>query len=189
MGDVNGGEIPLEENDDIPIDVSTKTTDNSRAEINVGNEHVKKIEVLYCELCRYYLPHLEDPEAALQKHCSTRNHLRAYLRYKENQSLKITAEMIHRRDNKDKHPKKDCMFQEEFNNSFPSKYLLKKILNLFTFLAKSVDSDGKRSDSVAKTDDETTDKVWEDTDKDCDQVDQSNIENNNEDEDDTSIER
>lgn len=101
-------EMSLEETDEIPPVETIKTTDTSRTEINVGNEHVKKIEVLYCELCRYYLPHLEDPEAALQKHCSTRNHLRAYLRFKENQSLKITAELIHRRDNKDKHPKKDC---------------------------------------------------------------------------------
>lgn len=45
------------------------------------------------------------------------------------------------------------------------------------------------SDSVAKTDDETIDKVWEDTDKDCDQLEQSNLENNNEDEDDASVER
>lgn len=107
VGDVNGGEFECDEN---IAAAEVKTTDNSHAEINVGNEHVKKIEVLYCELCRYYLPHLEDPDAALQKHCSTRNHLRAYLRYKENQSLKITAEMIHRRDHKEKHPKKDCKF-------------------------------------------------------------------------------
>lgn len=42
---------------------------------------------------------------------------------------------------------------------------------------------------MAKTDDEMSDKMWEDTDKDCDQMDQSNIENNNEDEDETSVER
>lgn len=56
------------------------------------------------------------------------------------------------------------------------------------FVAKSGDSVGKRSESVSKTDDET-DKVWEDIDKDCDQIEQSNIENNNEDEDDASVER
>lgn len=111
VGDVNGGDFSLNEESDENTTVDAKPADTSRAEINVGNEHVKKVEVLYCELCRYYLPHLEDPDAALQKHCSTRNHLRAYLRYKENQSLKITAEMIHRRDfrdHKEKHSKKDC---------------------------------------------------------------------------------
>lgn len=112
VGDVNGGDFSFsEENDETPVE-KTAEVEKPRIErtenVNVGNEHVKKIEVLYCDLCRYYLPHLEDPEAALQKHCSTRNHLRAYLRYKENQSLKITAELIHRRDHKDKHSKKDC---------------------------------------------------------------------------------
>lgn len=110
VGDVNGGEFESDENIGAG---EVKTSDSSHAEINVGNEHVKKIEVLYCELCRYYLPHLEDPDAALQKHCSTRNHLRAYLRFKENQSLKITAEMIHRRDHKEKHPKKDCKHKDK----------------------------------------------------------------------------
>lgn len=108
VGDVNGGDFSINEESDENTVEPVKPAEVTRAEINVGNEHVKKIEVLYCELCRYYLPHLEDPEAALQKHCSTRNHLRAYLRFKENQSLKITAELIHRRDNKDKHTKKDC---------------------------------------------------------------------------------
>lgn len=109
VGDVNGGEFSFNDESDENTAADVKpTADTSRAEINVGNEHVKKVEVLYCELCRYYLPHLEDPDAALQKHCSTRNHLRAYLRYKENQSLKITAEMIHRRDHKEKHSKRDC---------------------------------------------------------------------------------
>lgn len=112
VGDVNGGDFSFnEENDEAPVEkapeVEKPRTERTES-VNVGNEHVKKIEVLYCDLCRYYLPHLEDPEAALQKHCSTRNHLRAYLRYKENQSLKITAELIHRRDHKDKHSKKDC---------------------------------------------------------------------------------
>lgn len=107
VGDVNGGELSLnEESDENTTEI--KAPETTRGDINVGNEHVNKIEVLYCELCRYYLPHLEDPDAALQKHCSTRNHLRAYLRYKENQSLKITAELIHRRDYKEKYPKKDC---------------------------------------------------------------------------------
>ncbi|XP_031632497.1 zinc finger protein on ecdysone puffs-like isoform X2 [Contarinia nasturtii] len=162
VGDVNGGEFSFnDESDENPIDVKSSDV-TSRAEINVGNEHVKKVEVLYCELCRYYLPHLDDSEAALQKHCSTRNHLRAYLRYKENQSLKITAEMIHRRDHKEKHSKKD---------------------------SKSMESDGKHSSSVAKTDDDITDKIWEDAEKDCDQIEQSNLKNNNEDEDDTSVER
>lgn len=103
VGDVDGIHSQNEDSDEnIEPDGSTP-----KAEINVGNEHVTKIEVYYCDLCRFYLPHLEDPEAALQKHCSTRNHLRAYLRFKENQSLKQAAELIHRRDRGEKTPKKD----------------------------------------------------------------------------------
>lgn len=113
VGDVDGSEFSFnDESDDNTKEHSSKPSggeSKSRNEINIGNEHVKKIEVMYCELCRYYLPHLEEPDAALQKHCSTRNHLRAYLRYKENQTLKITAEMIHRRDHEEKQiVKKDC---------------------------------------------------------------------------------
>lgn len=68
------------------------------AEINVGAEHVKRIEVNYCELCRYYLSHHEEYEVSLKKHCGTRGHLRAFLRYKENQTLRLAAEQVHRRD-------------------------------------------------------------------------------------------
>lgn len=104
IGDVDGIHSQDEDSDE---NVEPDASGAPKAEINVGNEHVKKIEVYYCDLCRFYLPHLEDPEAALQKHCSTRNHLRAYLRFKENQSLKQAAELIHRRDRSEKTPKKD----------------------------------------------------------------------------------
>lgn len=56
----------------------------------------------------------------------------------------------------------------------------------FIFIA---DEGRKRSESGTKTDDETLDKMWEDTDKDCEQNEQSANENNNEDEDEASIER
>lgn len=85
----------------------TGDVDATTGEINVGHEHVKKVEVYYCDLCRYYLPHLEDPEASMHKHCMSRNHLRSYLRFKENQTLKQAAELIHRRDRDEKTPKKD----------------------------------------------------------------------------------
>lgn len=103
----------------------SQPADAARSDINVGSDHVKRIEVSYCELCRYYLPHLEDADIALQKHCSTRNHLRAYLRYKENQSLRAAAELIHRRDHEEKQNNKKedgmrrniqtCQFQFQAN--------------------------------------------------------------------------
>lgn len=105
VGDVDGLHFSANEDSDDNID-----GENSKSDFNVGSDHVKKIEVYYCELCRFYLPHLEDPGAAMQKHCSTRNHLRGYLRYKENQSLKQAAELIHRRDREEKTAKKECKF-------------------------------------------------------------------------------
>lgn len=190
VGDVDGSELSLnDESDEHGSENAPKSSENAQAEINVGSEHVKKIEVYYCDLCRFYLPHLEDPEAALQKHCSTRNHLRAYLRYKENQSLKITAEMIHRRDNKEKHSKQDCEWLRTVCRLFWTKIISSsfEISSFENCLAKAGESDSKRPDSAARTDDEAMDKAWEDTDKDCDGNEQ--VENNNEDEDDTSIER
>lgn len=109
VGDVDGSEISY--HDDSDDNATDNKAETSKSEINVGSEHVKRIEVSYCDLCRYYLPHLEDVDVALHKHCSTRNHLRAYLRYKENQSLKAAAELIHRRDHEEKqNVKKECKY-------------------------------------------------------------------------------
>lgn len=79
----------------------------SKPEINVGNEHMKKVEVYYCDLCRFYLPYNEEQEAALKKHCGTRSHLRSYLRYKENQNLRLAAEKIHRRHQEQREAKRE----------------------------------------------------------------------------------
>lgn len=79
----------------------------SKAEINVGTEHMRKVEVYYCDLCRFYLPHNEEQEAALKKHCGTRSHLRSYLRYKGNQNLRLAAEKIHRKHQEQRDAKKD----------------------------------------------------------------------------------
>lgn len=76
---------------------TTAVVKASKPEINVGNEHMKKVEVYYCDLCRFYLPYKEEQESALKKHCGTRSHLRSYLRYKENQNLRLAAEKVHRR--------------------------------------------------------------------------------------------
>lgn len=80
---------------------------SSAQDVNVGNEHVKKVEVYYCELCRYYLPMKEEYEIALRKHCATRSHLRSYLRFKENQNLRAAAEKIHRRHQEQREAKKE----------------------------------------------------------------------------------
>jgi len=68
-----------------------------KQEINVGSEHVKKVEVYYCDLCYIYLPRKEDLEASLKRHCAGRTHLRAYVRHRDDKNLRIQAERIHRK--------------------------------------------------------------------------------------------
>lgn len=155
VGDVD--DIHLHNDDSDENNEPDASTSASKAEINVGNEHVKKIEVYYCDLCRFYLPHLEDPEAALQKHCSTRNHLRAYLRFKENQSLKQAAELIHRRDRGEKTPKKDGK-----NPTFDT-FAFEQHEIHFLFIEGKPSADGKSDTTDASS---AADKAWADGDKD-----------------------
>ena len=69
-----------------------------KTEITLGTEYIKKVEVQFCELCRLYLPHLDQPERAVTIHCRTRNHLQRYVRYRDDRALRSKAEKIHRRD-------------------------------------------------------------------------------------------
>jgi len=69
----------------------------SKHEINLGAEYVKKIEVYFCDLCRLYLPRLDQPERALAIHCRTRTHLQRYVRYRDDRALRSKAEKIHHR--------------------------------------------------------------------------------------------
>lgn len=111
VGDVDGQNddddniaADTDKNDAEKNDTSTTEKSNdgespkkkSKQAIIVGNEHLKKVEVYYCDLCYYYLPHKKDQEAALKMHCNTKSHLRAYVRYRENQNLRLAAEKIHR---------------------------------------------------------------------------------------------
>lgn len=58
----------------------------------VGRDHVKTVEALYCEVCRYFLPKNREPELALRKHCNARSHLRNHLRFIEEEALRQAAE-------------------------------------------------------------------------------------------------
>lgn len=87
------GDIDENENEDS----DEKGEDTINPDINVGAEHVKRVEAFYCDLCHYYLPMNKDPEEALKKHCNIRSHLKNYLRHQEDQSLRLCAEKIHRR--------------------------------------------------------------------------------------------
>ncbi|XP_055686368.1 zinc finger protein on ecdysone puffs isoform X2 [Lutzomyia longipalpis] len=72
-----------------------------KREINVGSEYLKKVETLYCELCRIYLSHRDDQEKVLKEHCGVRSHLRAFLRHKEDRTLRKEAERVHRKQHEE----------------------------------------------------------------------------------------
>lgn len=191
------------ENED---DQSEKKEENSatedirpKTEINVGNEHVKKVEVYYCELCRYYFPLTEDQTTALSKHCGSRSHLRSYLRYKENQNLRLAAEKIHRRQERQEREAKKEKAAGKFYSNCKRRTEVVWEKYFVWCLAKAVKADVEQepNDSVKENnedenDDNVEDKIWADVDKDLGELLQEvgNIEeNDNEDEDSTATER
>lgn len=50
-------------------------------DVDLGAEFVHKVEVLYCEVCRAYLPRFIDEKRAMKMHCWTKTHLRCYFRF------------------------------------------------------------------------------------------------------------
>lgn len=89
-------------------DGDIKEGEEGKEKINVGAEHVKKTEALYCDLCRYYIPLKEEEESVIKKHCATRSHLKAFVRYREDQSLRLEAERIQRKQKEAKEKKKEA---------------------------------------------------------------------------------
>ncbi|XP_057339136.1 uncharacterized protein LOC130676698 isoform X3 [Microplitis mediator] len=63
--------------------------------IKVGVEYIKTVEVQFCDLCKVYLPRNENSERALALHCSTRSHLKRYVRDNDDKALRRQAERIH----------------------------------------------------------------------------------------------
>nr|XP_029725815.1 zinc finger protein on ecdysone puffs isoform X2 [Aedes albopictus] len=87
--------------------------DDTDDETVIGGEHVKKVEVQYCDLCNMYLPRREDPEKMLAMHCKTRSHLKLYIREREDKKLRERAERIHKKKLSDAKAKKDAKKEKE----------------------------------------------------------------------------
>lgn len=54
--------------------------------IIVGEDFVRIVEMLFCDLCHKYLPridHDKDIQSALNEHCLTAGHQSAYYKYEE----------------------------------------------------------------------------------------------------------
>lgn len=84
-----------------------------KVEINIGSEHIKKVEVYWCELCKTYVSRgavAASPtaaEEALRRHCRLRTHLGRYVRHRDNRTLRRHAERIHRQLHKQKDADKE----------------------------------------------------------------------------------
>lgn len=120
-----------------------------KEEVNLGGEHVKKVEVYYCDLCRIYLNRKEDQEIALKKHCTMRSHLRAYVRYRDDRTLRKAAERIHKKHNESK--QKETTKKDAVDGTKPEEKTAKEV---------PAAEDGKDGSEVGD------DKMWEDVDKD-----------------------
>ncbi|XP_046962759.1 zinc finger protein on ecdysone puffs isoform X1 [Vanessa cardui] len=83
-----------------------------KVEINIGSEHIKKMEVWWCELCRVYLPRADTGSAeeaeALRRHCRLRIHLGRYVQHRDTRTLRRHAERIHRQLHQQKEDEKEA---------------------------------------------------------------------------------
>lgn len=91
--------------------------DSEEDETVIGGEHVKKVEVQYCDLCNMYLPRREEPEKMLALHCKTRPHLKLYIREREDKKLRERAERIHKKKLSDAKAKKDAKKEKDASTS------------------------------------------------------------------------
>uniref|UniRef100_A0A2M4BFD3 U1-type domain-containing protein n=1 Tax=Anopheles marajoara TaxID=58244 RepID=A0A2M4BFD3_9DIPT len=91
-------EIRAESDEDDDDDDDDDDDNGDELQMIIGEEHVKKVEVQYCELCNIYLPRrMESQEKALRDHCKKRSHLKLYIRYRNDKKLREKAERIHKK--------------------------------------------------------------------------------------------
>lgn len=181
--------------------------------INVGVEHVRKVDVHFCELCKMYLPRGEEDSFLLAKHCSNRTHLQKYVRFKEDRELRKQAERLQRKETAEKADRKDKVkVSGVFNIAFLIFSFYKTHFNVL-FLSfsqdkkddkersskgvegsnkkdkseKEMNGDEKKASGPMKDDDDEAqeDKLWaDDVDKDLkDLIDEAHAGNKSSDED------
>ncbi|XP_071444813.1 trichohyalin isoform X2 [Hetaerina americana] len=73
----------------------TEKDERKRREVRLGVEYIKKVEVLFCELCRRYLPRHDQRERAIALHCTKGYHLDSY---RNDKAMRREAERIHRKE-------------------------------------------------------------------------------------------
>ncbi|XP_076643722.1 uncharacterized protein LOC143353974 isoform X3 [Halictus rubicundus] len=98
VGDVDEDEESPEKKKEKPESEGANEAEKkpkSKQMIKVGAEYIKRVEVQFCELCKTYLPRSENNERAIALHCSTRSHLKRYVRDNDDKALRRQAERIH----------------------------------------------------------------------------------------------
>lgn len=129
----------------------------------IGAEHVKKVEVQYCDLCNMYLPRRDDPEKMLRAHCKNRAHLRLYIRQREDKKLRMRAERIHKKKLTDAKAKKADAKKGDQDTSVASEADSSEKAD--TSAAKS-DKKSAADDSEKKEETANEDQLWEVVDND-----------------------
>lgn len=129
----------------------------------IGAEHVKKVEVQYCDLCNMYLPRRDDPEKMLRAHCKNRAHLRLYIRQREDKKLRMRAERIHKKKLTDAKAKKAAKKGDKDTSVASEADSSEKADSAAAGAAKS----DKKSDDADKKEETTNeDQLWEVVDND-----------------------
>ena len=148
-----------------------KKEKKKKAQINLGADYVKKVEVMYCELCAIYLPRTGEEDVALANHCRTRNHLQRYVRYKDDRALRKEAERIHRRDKAEQEARSKAQEVSKEVKSDCSSGTEKTPIKEEKSEAKTEKSSGSVSNSEALNDSvDLDDKIWADVDKGLDEL-------------------
>lgn len=130
----------------------------TKVEINIGSEHIKKMEVWWCELCRVYLPRVEtggtEEAEALRRHCRLRIHLGRYVQHRDTRTLRKHAERIHRQLHQQKEEEKETITSESGDKK--------------SIKPEAAEENKKKLDNGAdnSTASGSEDKLWADVDKD-----------------------
>lgn len=129
----------------------------AKVEINIGSEHIKKMEVWWCELCRVYLPRAEtgssEEAEALRRHCRLRIHLGRYVQHRDTRTLRRHAERIHRQLHQQKEDEKESITEDNSEKNKEKNGAVSEKKNL---------ENGTDNANISGSED----KLWADVDKD-----------------------
>ncbi|KAL3283857.1 hypothetical protein HHI36_018026 [Cryptolaemus montrouzieri] len=139
--------------------------------VNVGIEKIKKVDAHYCELCKMYLPRVDESEMSkiIAKHCKMLIHMRRYVRYKEDRALEERAQKLQKKEIAEKEEKAKKVQDDDV----PSATAKKNKADKSDVKKDELKEDGDENEAHSKSiDDEENkdDKMWADVDKDLGEI-------------------